>query len=461
VGGIAIGAPGGPGGPGAGVQVAGPEGEESIGQIVMDALGESGDVSGVDIEVEGEGPQSIAVFVQADTGGGDGFEAGDDAGGDIAFTSEDGDAGVVIAVQGDEDFELSEEVRQKLEEKAREMAEKIRKQMELDEAEGLDPGLNAYESLEERRRQHEELAKRAAKFKVDKARLRDRFVADVQSQLTTDQLEQWPSLERTLVREKTLPRGRLDAESTDVVRLVERLDLADDERQDLAELVDTYEVALHEALVRRNEFLVDANDRIDKAMGEGESKKALEIIDRAAKLRVAVRNVNRRYADALATALGDETGERLRRRFLEKSHPRIYRKTLGLRTFEAALGIGDLDPETREAIEQMEQQYRLELERVNASIREAILEHQPGEPRRSIEHVRAMMSGEEVIPPHEDDPIREAFRERSKLDDRHAKQVWAVLTPEQAEVLPPIPERSGQPVIIRQMPIGWSGDDSW
>ena len=81
----------------------------------------------------------------------------------------------------------------------------------------------------------EELSESAKELRKVKTQLRNSFVAQVQGQLATDQLDHWPSLERALLRKKTLPLGRLDGERVDLVRLVEKLDLDDEGHAAVAE----------------------------------------------------------------------------------------------------------------------------------------------------------------------------------------------------------------------------------
>ncbi|MHC4415757.1 MAG: hypothetical protein ACYS0G_10770 [Planctomycetota bacterium] len=424
---------------------------QGIDGLVLDALKGADELSDLDIDVEG--PGRIAVTIEATAGGPEGPEP--EGAQDIDVIAEaDPEAEVVISVAGPDDAPLPEALRKQLEEKAKAMADRIKEQMEQNEAEGLDPLAGAepaFDRMEERRRHFEELAERAAKLKRAKAELKQNFISDVQAQLSAEQLELWPGLERTLTRRKTLPRGRLDGERTDLVAVIDGLGLDEAEREAVAERLETYEMALHDALVQRNDFLEDADTNIDKALRDGKSDKALSIVDRATALRVAVRGTNQQFTEAIAQRLSNATARPFRRKVLEASYPRVYRRTSGQQAFEAVRRLDGLDEGVMPAVVELEAAYTAELGAVNERIRRTIEKHQPRETRRSIERMQSMLAGPEASFDEDDDPIRTAFRKRRKLDERYMKQLYGMLTPDQVSALPKLPsQRRREPIVIHR-----------
>src|SRR4029077_46795 len=129
-------------------------------------------------------------------------------------------------------------------------------------------------------------------FGKAKAQLRQKFVADAQTQLAQPQVEKWPALERALLREKSLPQGRLSGERTDLFKVVKAAAIDDASRTAIAPQLDQYDLALDSALRQRNDFLDGADEKIDKAMQEQNFDRALSLTDRAAAMHVAVRSVN-------------------------------------------------------------------------------------------------------------------------------------------------------------------------
>ena len=421
---------------------------DSLGEIVREAIEGARRMGGVEA---GEGPMSVRVFVRA------GADGGVDEDVDVTPAEADGDpeAEVVISVSGPEGVELPEELRKELEERARQMVEELKERMEEGHAEDPDwmhPDLGVAERIEERRAHFEELAARTQSFKAAKASLRQRFVDDVQAQLSAEQLERWPALERTLTRHKTLPKGRLDGERTDLLAILDRLDLTDADAEAVAEEAEAYELLLHEALTRRNAYLVDANAKVDRALGEDKPDRALSIVDRAARLRVAVRNANGQFTQRITARLSDEAARSFRDRVRRASYPRVYRPTPAQRAFEAVDGLDGLDPEAWLNIVDLETAYRSELDNLNEQIRRVIDKHQPREPRRSIERLVSMTDRAEMFFDADDDPIREAFGKRAKLDESYVKRLHDLLTPEQVAKLPKLPSRERrQPMVIRRL----------
>ncbi|MHC4991730.1 MAG: hypothetical protein ACYTGC_12195, partial [Planctomycetota bacterium] len=218
-------------------------GGEDLGKVLKDAVNNAaaGDVAG---EAGGEAGGNVAIMISAGTGDGGGAGGGGAVEGgsfDVVASSGDESQGpsVKIALAGPDgqELQLSEEAKAKLEAKAAEIAEKIRKNMEEAQASGRGfngPGI----SLEERRERFDELQEIADELRADKARLRDWFVRQVQAELSETQQPLWPGLERVLTRRKTLPDGRLDGERTDLVEILEKLDVADSTREIIDETLE-------------------------------------------------------------------------------------------------------------------------------------------------------------------------------------------------------------------------------
>jgi hypothetical protein len=444
------------------------EGSESLDSILREAIKEAGGASDVDIDIEGQGP--IAIQIEARAAFGDVEENGDP---DAAMMDEDVEGGetavvwaegggldeepetqVFIAVDGPEGLELPEELKEKLAQKAQEMAERLRERLEQAEADGEPlPALDAAGTVEERRQYFDRLRESTAKFERAKEALRQDFVNDVQSQLSAEQLERWPGLERALTRIKTLPDGRLDGERTDLIAIVEGLHLDGEQQAALAEALEAYELQLHEALVARNAFVREAQSKVDGAIEQGRFTAALATVDQASRLRVAVRGVNEQFADTIAERLGPGAGDAFRAQVRRQSYPIVYRTTRGQQAFRGARGLEALEAETRSAIDELATVHAAELEAANERLRQAIRRHQPREPRLVIEGVRSMMAGgeEPLMIGDEDDPVRQAMRKRSELDERYMKQLYALLTPEQVERLPKLPSQVKRgPIVIER-----------
>lgn len=448
---------GGKDGEGPAFVMAGPGDEGPEGAIDVDG----GDVDGaIDelpdlIGLQGDMPGKMAVGVSVRVGGPDG-EAPDDA--------ENAEPGVAISLATPDGEPIPEEMRKKLEEAASKIAAEVKARMEKQAAEGGNAGgddepmlpFGGSVNIEEMQKHQQEMEQKAEEFRKAKADLRQSFVNDVQTKLAEPQIEHWPDLERTLRREKTLPKGRLSGERTDLVKVLKGLDLSEPDRRVIAEPLESYETAMDSALRQRNEFIPSAETKINKAMQEGDIDKALSIIDRATALRVAVRSVNEQFTDALSQLMPSEKAQAFRNAVQRASYPLVYRTTFAQKTFTAARKIDGVDPKTLASIAELEKAYGAELGNVNEQIRQALSKTQPLEPRKVIENLKAIKEGQ---PPADmmlgdsasKDPVRAAFDKRRDLDDRYVKLVRDMLPPDQAEQLPKqASRRNAGPLIIRR-----------
>jgi hypothetical protein len=444
-------------------------GDVSLGGILREAMVNADGEMTIDIDADGSGG-NMAIAIMARAGDGDGL---DDPAFDAGFgeqsvqvwaeagESADGEgngpvSGVFIAVGGPDGVELPEEVREQLEQAAQEMAERLMQRLEEAEAEGveLDVAMPGPEAIEQRQQQIDEMRAAMKRFARQKAELRDDFLVQVRAQLSAEQLGNWPSFDRAFTRIKTLPDGRLDGERTDLLVVADGLDLTEQQREDVAEMLETYEIELDDALRERNEYIQTVTSKLDEAIQNRDFTRALSLVDAATRRRVAVRGVNDRHTEGLAVKLGEEDGSTFKREALRRSYPRVYRRTVGQRSFERAHDLEDLDAETRSGIAEIEAAYAVERAAGNERLRETIHRYQPKEKRQSIERIAAMMSGDELsmdMGHQHDDPIHKAFKKRTNLDERFMKQLHTLLTPEQIEQLPDLPsQRKHEPFMIRR-----------
>ncbi|MHC5114884.1 MAG: hypothetical protein ACYTGP_10710 [Planctomycetota bacterium] len=365
-------------------------------------------------------------------------------------------ANVMIAMAGPDGEEIPEELREKLEAHAAELVEQLKEQMEKNIEEGRDPldgALPGADHIEEHRRRLEELEERAAALKVARAELRQEFVDDVKLRLADEQLARWPVLDRTLTRKKTLPNGRLDGERTDLVATVGEMDLNDEVHAAVDPEVDAYALVLHDALVQRNEFLDRADQRVNEALKNDDTTKALSIVDHGTRLRVAVRDANYWFGEAIAERLPAPEAASFRAELRKQAHPRVFRTTRAQKAFEAVDRMRDeIDADTLKAVDELRAAYEIELALANERLVDTIRKHQPGETRRAIEMMAKAQSGEPIMfgTVDRDDPVREAYAKRRELDARHVKQLRSMLPPEQAERLPKPPKRRTSPFIIER-----------
>ena len=286
----------------------------------------------------------------------------------------------------------------------------------------------------------EDFADLSRRWRSIRATLREEFLANLRAVLTDEQIDMWPSFERTLRRTKTMRHGRMSGESVDLFLLMREIDLSDEEIDGLEEhVLASYAESLDRALVARDEFLETSRTELWAAFADRDFDRASSITAREAGLRAAVRDANEDYLELAATALEEndrpEDAEAFRGSFRRRAYARVYRPTRTQRSFIAARELEDLDEETLAAILAMEEQYLVDLEQRNRRLEQTTRVEQPRQGERRLRARAARMEGGERTPVP--DPIRDAFRDRGEMDQRYRTRLEALLSAEQVAQLPP------------------------
>lgn len=269
---------------------------------------------------------------------------------------------------------------------------------------------------------------------AEKQRMGQVFLSQIRAILADEQLEQWPAFERRLRREKTLHKGRLAGESTNLFHVLRDIHLVEVVLNDILPVVEEYDLALDRALKARNDFAREIQADMILALQERDAQSSLTMLDRQIALSVALRDVNHRYIDLIAQALPPEDGERFRYNALQMAYPRVYRRTAVNRMFKAALELEDLSEEFRIRILEIESFYNTELEMLNDSLLQLLRDHDPDQARHRAESFAARMRGEQME--RQNDPTRDPFRKRNTLGDPYVRQMQDLLTEEQFASLP-------------------------
>ncbi|MDG2020876.1 MAG: hypothetical protein P8J59_02900 [Phycisphaerales bacterium] len=278
--------------------------------------------------------------------------------------------------------------------------------------------------------------------------LKTEFVGNVEIQLSDDQLVLWPAFDRFLVREKSLPRGRLSGEEVNLFAVLDDVGLSESAYAAVEPMLDEYEIQLHSALVSRDAYLLSSAPRLFKAIQEGSIDDAERILKQQVQYREGVRNVNDNFRVQFADVIEDEMEKQaLNRAFLEEAYDRIYRPTFGQRSFSAAMEIEDLDPDVLEAIMTLDGSYMGELSAKNLLLVNLLRKSEGDDQVSQGTRMVSVMSGDFSggMPwgggrnrggGDEEDPYREGMDDRTRIDERYVEQLRALLTPEQQEALP-------------------------
>jgi hypothetical protein len=273
-------------------------------------------------------------------------------------------------------------------------------------------------------------------WRSQRSALSSKFIAEVVALLNEDQRALWPALDRRLIREKTLGRGRLAGESIDLRQIIAQLKLNPAEQSSVGPILDAYELRLDEALRARNELLSSSQAGLNRAIQAQDEPAARSIAQEQIERRIAVRAINDEFTQTLAAALPEEISGRLVDAYRMRGYPRVFRPTQTQRMFEAARQLQGLDLAIINAITELERSYSDQLRTLNEHLLNVVREHEPEElKRRTLRRMTNKGQPPDTAQPR-NDPILAAFAARTELNDRFDQQLETILPPEKFNELP-------------------------
>ena len=292
-----------------------------------------------------------------------------------------------------------------------------------------------------------EMLTKVEAWQVRKAQLRDSFTQGLKAVLDDDQLSQWPAFERFLIREKTLPRGRISGENLNLFFVVDELRMPQDEFAKIEPMFNDYETRLDSTLRARNAYIEESMPKIMKAMKDSDSGDATRVFKRQSELRAAVRDVNEEFRKMMVAALGESAwAQTLDKAILEGGWERFFRATNTDRMFDEAVKLEGLDPGVVQSIKDLHSSYKAELLPMNNRLKDLARTQEPEQLVTDGERFVGMMSqgiagmarnfGGGQNQDRADDPMRKVFDERTALGERYEARLKDLLTPEQYEKLP-------------------------
>jgi len=267
-----------------------------------------------------------------------------------------------------------------------------------------------------------------------KNQLRDQFIADLNMQLTEDQVPNWPGVERMIRRTKSLQRGRISGESADLFQIVRSLNLEAEQTSTIQPILDQYEIDLDAKLKQRDEYLASSGADLLRAMQTSDAEDGIAVMEKQTKLRTQVRDVNDRYAMSIQEALESPLAEKFRDEFHVRAYPRVYEPTRMERVLTAAEGLEGLEPSIAEAVTEMKASYLAEVNAKNESLLTAVRKYEPEDAVRMARRMAARFTGQQYE--EGEDMLRQAMDERSEIGERYRDQLTQLLTEEQVAMLP-------------------------
>jgi hypothetical protein len=292
----------------------------------------------------------------------------------------------------------------------------------------------------------EQMTALAEEWQSRRRELRSEFMSGLKAILNEQQVDHWPKFEQTLRRQKSLPRGRFSGESVDLFLVLREMDLDESLRPEES-IVETYAGELDQALKARDEHLEKERLNMFRSMAGGDVEAAVAIVTRESELRVGVRNVNERFVEAFADAMGakgaTDSANEFRGAYQQRAYERIFGPTRTQRAFDAARELEGLPEDALLAILSVEESYRAQMGELNQKLVQLTRTQEPVEAEQRLRRRAARQQGAEFQRP--EDPLRDLFRERGRLNRQYREQLEGYLTPEQIAKLPSAdPEREGR-----------------
>ncbi|MFZ4575070.1 MAG: hypothetical protein ACOYN0_11775 [Phycisphaerales bacterium] len=182
-------------------------------------------------------------------------------------------------------------------------------------------------------------------WKAEAERATSTFFDDLKVLLTKEQADRWPLVERELRRFKSLGRGRIAGESLDVIRLVDEHAPAAWSNPEISGFLASYVQTLDAVIVRRDAQL-DSPQATDFGKMAHDDRAAAETFCRdVTALRVAVRDMNLKAAEQVASLLPEGKSDAFRKRVFEAAYPRITKASRTERYIRAAAAVKSLSPQ--------------------------------------------------------------------------------------------------------------------
>ena len=264
--------------------------------------------------------------------------------------------------------------------------------------------------------------------------LRDEFLLNVRAQLSSDQSNRWSRFERSLRREKELPKGEISGESIDLYLMARTLRMPYEIEETIDPLLVQYEMELDAVLEARRRRIDSLQDSIKDAMTAMNFDQGLEATDKIMETRIAIRRVQDGWIEQISEKLPEEYSVKFRRNALERGYPKAFRPTAIPRLLESIRTLTDLSVDQIATLDQIDGEFAAQLTALQQRIIMAIREFEPTEPRLRVERLIERRNGNAQR--REPSPVDTLVAEKNDLVDETRRRILAVLTPEQTGEIP-------------------------
>ncbi|MSR40324.1 MAG: hypothetical protein EXS10_00260 [Phycisphaerales bacterium] len=274
------------------------------------------------------------------------------------------------------------------------------------------------------------------KWQTEKRVLRDDFLNNLKSQLSDQQLEQWPRLERALRREKSLPMAELSGEAVNLMGVARDMQMGALQIDAIQPMLDQYELTLDVALADRDLTIENASKELMQAMSANDPQRGITAQERIMEKRIAVRAVQENATAQIKDALGADLGAQFEMKVLERAFPQVFRPDPVTPLFESALSMTDLTAEKRASIDSLFLEFVPQNFGANMTLMQAMRISEPQEPRRRTEAIQARKQGGATVRSAEAEGVAAARDAREAVWEKYRNKLYELLSDEERENLP-------------------------
>ena len=374
-------------------------------------------------------------------------------------SSQDGIGNSFRSMRGDEN-DPAREARQKLREESNALREKLNSANNLGDEAGMkelrDRLTQQIESIRDEMRQQrvdewqspqrQTAIEEVALLMHDQLRLkqqmREEFEGDLVAVLTEEQLLLWPSLQRQLIRDRLLPRGRLSGEATDIMSLLEQQEYQEEVLALLQPAIQEWDINVTDALVARDDHLVENQGSLMAAMRTMDTSSGIDVLKMQGRLAETVRYVNDTAVQNILAMLPEDKVNQFDAIAKQTSYPRIYRQSRTDRAYEAALELEGLEPETMQAIMDLQDSMESEIAIANEQLMVATHGWEAKEQVERMERFAQRMTGGSSE--RQENPMQQAEENKRTIEDTYLELLRGLLTEEQIEELGGLEKRTSR-----------------
>ncbi len=266
-----------------------------------------------------------------------------------------------------------------------------------------------------------------------KQQMKNELEGDLVAILNEEQLELWPPLQRQLIRDRLLPRGRLSGETVDVMGLVEQQKFDDEILVKLLPVLGDWDVQVSQALTDRDNHMVENQGILMSAMRTMDTNAGLNVMKTQGKLAEVVRDVNDMAIENIVLLLPSDVSKEFDTEAKRKGYPLIFRLTRAERAYKAAQELEGIEPDILQAIIELEEAMLLELEYANVRLFSETHRWEAQEGLDRMNRFASRMTG--GTSERAESPIQKSEEAKQVIEDNYIEQLKMLLTEEQIETL--------------------------